>query len=126
MIELLTEQSNNVQFNLEMEGGSEYDVYFTIVAEGVDYRLKATRGRDGTWVAAVPKSVSIATGEYAFNIDVVMDNHIYPAVQDTLVVKAPVRVTASVVEARATPTVVEPNVTFIGVTPPGRRARQTK
>lgn len=126
MIEILTEQSNNVQFNLQMEGGTDYDVFLTIISEGVDYRLRATKGRDGAWIAAVPKSLQLSAGEYAFKIDVVMDNHIYPAVQDTLVVKTPIRAVATVVESKPAAAAApehKPVVRFLGVTPPGRRPK---
>ena len=128
MIELLTEQANNVQFNLSLDGGSGqdvYHVYLTIVSEGVDYRFRAVEGVDGSWTASVPKSLQLEAGEYAFKIDVIVDNHIYPAVQDTLVVKSPIRVKASVVESApaVAPAAPKAKVSFIGVKPPGRRTK---
>lgn len=126
MIELLTEQANDVQFNLQMEGGTSYDVFFTIFTEGLDYRFKAVQEASGAWSAAIPSNVELPAGSYNFAIDVVMDNHIYPAVQDHLVVKAKIKAVASVVESKphkATP--IAPVVKFLpgAGTPPGRRAK---
>ena len=125
MIEILTEQSNNVQFNLQMEGGSDYDVFLTIVSEGVDYRLKATRGGDGLWSVTVPKNLNLDVGQYNFRIDVIMDNHIYPAVQDQLTVKAQIKASATIIESKPSAPAPRnaPKGRFLGPLPPAKRGQ---
>lgn len=123
MIELLTEQANEVTFNLEMEGGEGYSVVLTIANEGVDYRFKATRAADSSWAVAIPKHVPLPVGEHPFTIDVVMDNHIYPAVSDKLTVKKPIKPQVAVVESSATAPTLKPVIRFIGDKKPPNSAQ---
>lgn len=116
-IEILTEQSNDLRFALQMEGDN-YDVFFTIVGEGVDYRLRAVQ-ESNEWVVVVPESLKLTAGEYQFSIDVVMENHIYPAAESTLTVKAPIKAAATIVEGRKpTKTPKGPKVSFVGGSKP--------
>lgn len=105
-----------MKFALQMEGNN-YDVYFTIHTGSVDHRIRAIR-EGSEWTAVVPKSLSLEVGEYDFSIDVVMDNHIYPATAAKLTVKSPIKASAAIVETAKT--TAAPAVKFLGVKPPKR------
>lgn len=101
MLSILTQQSNVVDFELSLNGDvtGEVDVVFTIVTESVEYRLKASHKDGSNWSVTIPEVLPLTSGEYTYNIDVIMDSHIYPAITSTLQAKQSLKPTVKIASA---------------------------
>jgi hypothetical protein len=113
MLSITCGQTNKIDFELSLSGdvGPEVDVVLTVCTQAVSYRFTATRSGNAC-VVVVPDYVQIPSGEYDLFVDVYMDSHVYPAVQDKIEIKQALKPTVQFSQTKAPPVAPPATVTM--------------